>query len=144
MILQILLVEDNEAHAYLACKALESWTTPYKLHVVSSAEEALELLNNRNAASNVPLPHLALVDLHLPKRPGLAVVEAIKQSPELRNVVVMILTSSTLEADIQTAIDLHANAYFVKSMGFDKMVSLFETIEAFWRSDVRFAIPSGL
>ena len=143
MILQILLVEDDEAQAYLVRKALESWKTPYNLHVVSSAEEALALFSNGNGASKVHLPHLALVDLNLPHEPGFVVVEAIKNRPELRNVVVMILSSSTSEADVQRAVNLHANAYFVKPTGFDGIVNLLETIEAFWRNDHRFRLNNG-
>jgi two-component system, chemotaxis family, response regulator Rcp1 len=138
MILEILLVEDNEAQAYLVRKALESWKTPYNLHVVSSAEEAIELFSDGTDSVKRPLPHLALVDLNLKNKPGFAVVETIKQRPDLRNVAVMVLSSSTSQADVQKAVNLHANAYFVKPMSFDGIVSLFETIEAFWRNDYRF------
>jgi len=145
VILEILLVEDDEAQACLVRKALESWKTPYNLHVVSNAKEAIALFSNGdgNAASEVRLPHLALVDLNLQHQPGFDVVEAIKKRPELRKIVVMILSSSTSEADVERAVNLHANAYFVKPMGFDGIVSLFETIEAFWRNDHRFRLTSG-
>lgn len=142
MILEILLVEDDEAQAYLVRKALESWRTPYHLHVVSSAEEALTIFNNRDSTSKLRLPHLAIVDLNLRQQPGFVVVEAIKKRAEFSNVAVMILSSSTSEADVQKALSLHASAYFVKPMGFDEIVSLFETIEAFWRNDHRFRLNS--
>jgi hypothetical protein len=56
----------------------------------------------------------------------------------------MVLSSSTLEIDIRSAMNLHANSYFVKPPGFDGLVSLFVTIEEFWRNDVRFALPAAV
>ena len=142
MILEILLVEDDEPQAYLVRKALESWKTPYNLHVVSSAEEALTLFSNGNGAPK-DASRIWPCGFEPSTSTGFCCVEAIKKRPDLRNVVVMILSSSTSEADVQRAMNLHANAYFVKPMGFDGIVNLLETIEAFWRNDHRFRMNDG-
>lgn len=86
-------------------------------------------------------PHIALVDLNLPKEPGFSVLKAIKGNPDLRSIAVMVLTSSTAESDLKAAFDLHANAYFQKPMSYDAIEKMFEALETFWRLDVRFLLP---
>jgi chemotaxis family two-component system response regulator Rcp1 len=140
MVLEILLVEDNEAEAYLVRKALELWRTPYNLHVTSSAEEALEFINRQNGHANAPRPHLTLLDLNLPKQPGFVVLQAIKDDPELRGIAVMVLSSSVHPKDVQKALNLHANAYLQKPLDYKVVERLFESLEAFWRLDARFVI----
>lgn len=140
MVLQILLVEDNAAQAYLVRHALERWKTPYKLHVVSSVEEALDFVNRRNGHDNAPQPHLTLLDLHLPNQPGFVVLEAIKNGPSFRNIAVVVMSTSVSHLDVQRAVASHANAYIQKPADWVGIERLFETLEAFWRCDARFAM----
>jgi len=138
MILEILLVEDNPADAYLVTKALERWTTPYRLHTVGSAEDALDFINRHNGHSNAPRPHLTLLDLNLPKEPGFTVLKAIKNNPTLRNIAVIVMSSSIAEADLSQAFELHTNAYVAKPVNFATFERIFHSLEAFWRLDERF------
>ena len=140
MVLEILLVEDNQAEAFLVRKALERWTTPYNLHIVASAEEALDFVNHRNGHQHAPRPHLTLLDLNLPREPGFVVLEGIKNDPNLRNIVVLVLSSSVADADIQRAVASHTNAYIQKPVDWDATERFFKTLEDFWRLDARFAV----
>jgi CheY-like chemotaxis protein len=141
--LQILLIEDDPAQAYLVDKALQRWKTPYKLHVCSTAEDAMDFVGRRKDYTAAVRPHLVLLDLNLPKEPGFSVLKAIKGNPGLRNIAVLVLTSSSAESDQKAAFDLHANAYFQKPMSYDIVEQMFEAIEKFWRLDVRHRLPNG-
>jgi two-component system response regulator len=143
MVLEILLVEDNEAQVFLVRKALQRWKTPYNLHVASTAQEALEFVNRQNGHANAPRPHLTILDLNLPKEPGFSVLKAIKEDSSLRSIAVMVLSASAEESDVQMAMDLHTNAYFQKPMRYDAIEQLFEALESFWRLDVRFNMKNG-
>lgn len=144
MVLEILLVEDNPAQAYLVQNALKSWKTPYNLRITSSAEEALGLIRRKSHHSRAPRPHLVLLDLNLPQEPGFTVLEAIKDDPKLRNIVVMVLSSSSAACDVERAVQLHTNAYFTKPFDYDEIQRLFGALETFWRLDVRFTIDDPL
>jgi len=139
--LEILLVEDDPAQVYLVDKALQRWKSPYQLHLCSTAEDALEFVNRQNGHTRAPRPHIALVDLNLPKEPGFTVIKAIKSNPDLRSIAVMVLTSSKSPSDLKAAFDLHANAYFQKPMSYDAIEQMFEALEKFWRLDVRYMLP---
>jgi CheY-like chemotaxis protein len=139
MVLEILLVEDNESQAYLVQHALETWKTPYRLHVCKDAEEALEFVNRSDGTSR---PNLALVDLSLPKQPGFVVLEAIRKHPQLRGTVVIAFSSSAAKSDVDRAIPFAA-AYLQKPMEWGDMVDLFAALETFWRMDVRFKMKQA-
>lgn len=143
MVLQILLVEDNAAEAFLVRHALERWKTPYKLHVVSSAEEALDFINHRNGHNDAPQPHLTLLDLNLPKEPGFVVLEAIKNDPMLRRIAVIVLSTSVSRSDVQRAVASHTNAYIQKPSDLAGVERLFANLEVFWRLDARFALKNA-
>jgi CheY-like chemotaxis protein len=138
MKLQILLIEDDPAQVYLVDKALQRWKTPYQLHVCTTAEDALDFVGRRNNYASAVRPHIALLDLNLPKEPGFSVLKAIKGNPSLCSIAVVVLSSSTAESDLKAAFDLHANAYFQKPLSYQTIEQMFESIEKFWRLDVRY------
>ena len=61
-----------------------------------------------------PLPDIIILDLNLPKKDGREVLKEIKENNNLKNIPVIILTTSSAEKDILRAYDLHANAYIIK------------------------------
>jgi CheY-like chemotaxis protein len=140
MTLQILLVEDDPSHAYLVKKALQGWRSPYNLHTVSSAEDALDFINRRQRHSRAPTPHITLLDLHLPQEPGFTVLKAIKENPDFRNIAVIVMSSSLDESDMRKAVELHTNAYMRKPVSWEDTEKLFAALESFWRLDARFAM----
>ena len=66
-----------------------------------------------------PLPDIIILDWNLPKKDGSEVLKEIKENNYLKNIPVIILTTSSAEKDIFEAYDLHANAYLVKPIDFD-------------------------
>lgn len=73
-----------------------------------------------------------LLDLKLPRRSGLEVLAWISQQPELRRLLVVVLTSSQENSDLAQAYDLGVNSYLVKPVYFQDFVRLIELIDAYW------------
>lgn len=132
----ILLIEDSPGDADLAKEALEESKLKNNLYVTIDGEEAMDFLYKRNNFTDVPRPDLIILDLNLPKKDGREVLKEIKESPELRRIPVVILTTSKAEEDIIKTYDLHANCYIAKPLDLDKFMEVVHSIENFWMSIV--------
>lgn len=128
---EILLVEDNAADARLAFEALKEAKVHNKVSIVEDGVEALDYLNRRGEFEQAIRPDLILLDLNLPRKDGREVLEEIKTDPELRQIPVVVLTSSKAEEDVFRAYDLHANCYVTKPLNFEQFMSVVKSIEAF-------------
>ena len=84
-----------------------------------------------------PRPDLILLDLNLPKKDGREVLEEIKQSPALKSIPVVILTTSASEEDILRSYRLHANCYITKPVDLDGFLKVVKSIDNFWLSVVK-------
>jgi chemotaxis family two-component system response regulator Rcp1 len=136
--LNLLLVEDDPADVRLMREALSGWTIPHTLHVVANGEDALHFMQHSSPHGKTPRPDLVLLDLNLPKIPGLSVLKSAKQTPLLRNIPIIVMSNSRQESDIRSAYDLQASAYIVKRLSYDDTVRVFNGIEAFWLKRVVF------
>jgi two-component system response regulator len=124
----ILLVEDNQEDAELTIRALKKQRLANNLIHLQDGEEALNYL----FSSEHNLPKLVLLDLKMPKVDGIEVLRRLK-SDELRKVIpVVLLTSSKEERDIVESYKLGVNAYIVKPVEFEKLVSAVSDIGLFW------------
>src|SRR6202165_5408447 len=98
--IEVLLVEDSPGDVRLTREAFKDAKVHVNLHVVPDGTEAMAFLGRKGQHTNVPRPDLILLDLNLPKKDGREVLEEIKQSPTLKIIPVVILTTSASEADI--------------------------------------------
>lgn len=132
--LNILFVEDDDDHAEMTVRSLQEHHVGNQVIRVADGEAALDYLFRRGAwvGRTEGNPHVVLLDLRLPKVDGLEVLKAIKTSPELKRLPVVILTTSDHEADIARAYDMHANAYLVKPVDFAKFLDLMRDLGFFW------------
>ncbi|HWQ67558.1 MAG TPA: response regulator [Methanospirillum sp.] len=131
----VLLVEDNDDHAELVIRSLEEHRVANHLIRLSNGEEALDYLHRTGQYSDPvssPYPDLILLDLRLPKIDGLEVLRQIKESENLRNIPVVIMTSSGAERDISMAYDQHANSYVVKPVDFLGFTKMMEDLGFYW------------
>lgn len=136
--IRILLVEDNPADADLTIEKLETSKILCDVSVVEDGVEAMDYLNREGEYQDAKRPDLILLDLNLPRKDGREVLAEIKDTPGLKRIPVVVLTSSQAEEDIVKTYDLQANAYVTKPVdlpGFGKIV---KAIEGFWFSVVRF------
>jgi len=130
----ILLVEDDPAHAEIVRRNFESFRIANRLIHVADGRAALDYLQRPDPRedSEGPLPNLILLDLRLPKIDGLEVLRVLKGSPGLREIPVVVLTTSASDKDIAQAYDLGANSYLVKPVGFKPFCEMMTTLGYYW------------
>lgn len=132
--LEILLVEDNPGDVRLTIEALKDAKIHHRLSVVKDGVEALLYLSKDSAFPQAVKPDLILLDLNLPRKNGIEVLQEIKQNEHLKRIPVVILTTSQSEDDILKAYDFHANCYITKPVDFDHFIHIIHSIKNFWLS----------
>jgi chemotaxis family two-component system response regulator Rcp1 len=140
--IEILLVEDNPGDVDLAREALKESRVNNQVHVVSDGVAAMAFLRRTGTYKDAARPDLVLLDLNLPKKDGREVLAEIKADPDLKQIPVVILTTSTDEADVVKTYNLHANCYITKPIDFVQFVKVVKAIEDFWFTIVRLP-PNG-
>ncbi len=131
----ILLVEDDPNDAELVRRALKRGGTLASIVHVQDGAEALDYLYGRGAyaARGGPAhPKLMLLDLKLPKLTGLEVLREIRAHAELRRQVVVMLTSSREERDLQEAYQHGVNSYVVKAVNFEELMDSLSRLAHYW------------
>jgi CheY-like chemotaxis protein len=123
--LDVLLVEDNAADVVLALAALRDAGFG-RVQIAADADRALALLRSSRRFD------LVLLDLKLPGRSGLELLVEVKNDPVLASQVVMILTGSDDELDVERAYRDRANAYLVKPVGSRALADVMRAIGDFW------------
>jgi CheY-like chemotaxis protein len=124
---RILLVEDNRADAILLQEALRAADVSSPVDHVTDGEQALA----HQRETNTP-PSLMLLDLNLPRMDGREVLATVKADPELRDIPVIILTTSSAPKDVELAYSRGANAFVRKPLGMDRLVEAAASIRDFW------------
>jgi CheY-like chemotaxis protein len=135
--IEVLLVEDDPGDVLMTREALADSKLLNTLHVVDNGEEAIAFLRRENSHADAPRPDLILLDLNLPRVDGREVLSIVKNDPALRQIPVVILTTSDAEEDVLRSYDLHANAYVTKPVDFEAFVDVIRQIDDFFLSVVR-------
>jgi CheY-like chemotaxis protein len=130
----ILLAEDNPNDVELTLAAFTEHNLANEVFVVTDGEEALDYLYRRGRFKDRPNgnPAVILLDLKMPKVDGLEVLRIIKQEGKLKNIPVVMLTSSREEPDLVRSYQLGVNAYVVKPVGFQAFMDAVKQIGVFW------------
>lgn len=131
----VLLVEDDPDDVLLTQRAFRKLGVPTSMQVVGDGEQALAYLVGRGDYADrerFPLPDLMLLDLKLPRRSGFEVLEWLRAQPGLRRLPVVVLTGSRESVDVNRALDLGANSYLVKPVGFDDLLEVVRTLRLYW------------
>ena len=137
---QILLVEDNPGDAELTTLALTEGKVSNNLSIVQDGIEAIAFLRQEEQYKNAPRPDLILLDLNLPRKDGRETLAEIKQDVKLREIPVVILTTSESAADIADSYNLNANCYIKKPVDLEQFMGIVRSIEDFWFTIVK--LPS--
>lgn len=140
--IQVLLVEDSPGDIRLTQEALKDAKIHINLHVVRDGEQAMSFLMREGEHANAPRPDLILLDLNLPKKDGRAVLEEIKNSPDLKSIPIVILTTSLSDEDVLRSYLLHANCYITKPVNLDGFLKVVKSIDNFWLSIVTLPPPA--
>jgi two-component system, response regulator len=130
---KILLVEDDLNDVELIQLALDSYNFVNQIQIVYDGEQALHYLLGSNGQPPLePLPKLVLLDLKLPKIDGIQVLEAIRRHPRTQNIIVVVMTSSAENQDLQSCYELGANSYIVKPLDFQQFVEVSRQVGFYW------------
>ena len=127
----ILIVEDNLAHLKITEYVLKRSRIDAEFVVVRDGQEALDYLLRKNRYADettAPAPDLILLDLNLPKRDGREVLRIIKADPSLKDLPVVIVSTSDREEDVTFAFQHGAVAYISKAGGFDRFSEELSTV----------------
>ena len=138
---EILLVEDNPGDVRLTKEALKEGKVYNNLHWAKDGVEALEFLKREGKHANAPRPDIILLDLNLPKKDGREVLAVIKRDAELKQIPVVVLTTSKAEEDVLKSYELHANCYVTKPVDLDQFIHVVRSIEDFWLTIVALPRP---
>jgi len=128
----LLLVEDNPADARLVKEALKQCAVRVPVVVLDDGEEALALLHRTGPYAQVPRPRLIVLDLNLPKIDGHHVLAEIRHDPALRDIPVVIFTSSRRPEDIARSAALGATAHVPKPSQLTAFFAQVRQIVARW------------
>jgi CheY-like chemotaxis protein len=131
---RILLVEDNERDVELTLAALEEYNLANEVVVARDGEEALDYLYQRGKYTDRAggLPAVVLLDLNMPKVDGMEVLQRMKIDQVLKQVPVVMVTSSRVEQDLVRSYELGVNAFVVKPVDFQKFIESIRQIGFFW------------
>jgi two-component system, chemotaxis family, response regulator Rcp1 len=135
--IEVLLVEDSPGDVRLTKEAFKDAKVHINLHVASDGAKAMGFLKCEGEYANAPRPDMILLDLNLPKKDGREVLAEIKESPTLKSIPVVVLTTSSSEADILRSYQLHANCYITKPVGLEGFLTVVRSIDSFWLSVVK-------
>lgn len=131
----ILLVEDDENDVFFFKRAFEKAAIPHPLHVVRDGQDAIHYLagtGDYTDRTRHPAPRLIVLDLNLPVKHGLQVLQWVRSQPNTHNAIVIVLTSSMDVLDMHEAYSFGANAYVVKPADPNELTGLVAAIRQFW------------
>jgi CheY-like chemotaxis protein len=138
---EILLIEDNPGDVRLTVEALKESKIINNLNVVDDGIEALSYLQKEGIYKDKPRPDLIILDLNLPKKDGREVLGEIKSEDSLKQIPIVILTTSEAEEDIIKSYELHANCYITKPVNMEQFIKVVKSVGDFWFSIVK--LPPG-
>src|SRR5438093_7267867 len=131
----ILLVEDDPNDVVLIQRAFQKAGLRNTLKAVRDGDQAIDYLSGRGIYADrerFPLPFLLLLDLRMPGIDGFEVLQWARKEPQLKRLLIVVLTSSNLQSDVDRAYELGANSYLVKPVGFGEMVDMIQRFEVYW------------
>jgi CheY-like chemotaxis protein len=134
-VVTILMADDDDDDCLLAREALAESRLANELYFVKDGEELMDYLYRRGKyvlESDSPRPGLILLDLNMPKKDGREALTLIKSDPNLRQIPVVVLTTSKAEEDIYRSYDLGANSFITKPVTFASLVEVIKTIGKYW------------
>jgi CheY-like chemotaxis protein len=140
----ILIADDDEDDRDMIRDALKESRLINNLHCVKDGEELMDYLHHRGKFEDKiknPLPGLILLDLNMPRMDGREALREIKTNPNLRQIPVVVLTTSQAEEDIFRTYELGVNSFITKPVSFESLVKVMKTIGHYWFEIVELPDP---
>lgn len=130
--LAILLAEDDDAHAELIEITMKQNSVNGVIHRVRDGVEALEFLYKTGDHVNAATPDVILLDIAMPKKDGLEVLQEIKFNVILQQIPVIMLTTSISMADRKRAYEYYVNSYVCKPIQYDQFRQFISELGRYW------------
>ena len=136
--MNILLIEDNPGDIMLAQEALkEAYLYSYELDIVKDGESALAFINQVVPFDKKKRPDLIIMDLNIPRKNGTEVLHYIKSHPDLKDIYVVVFSTSEAVKDIDTSYKLGANCYLSKPVDYEEYVWVISSMVKYWGRFIR-------
>jgi CheY-like chemotaxis protein len=135
--IHILLVEDNEGDILLTTEALNEGKIINSISVVKDGNEAIHFLEKSHKYAQAQTPDLILLDINLPKMNGHEVLKNVKANKQLKQIPVIMFTTSLAEKDISSSYQNYANCYITKPVDVNDYINVVSAIKNFWNSIVQ-------
>ncbi len=138
----ILMADDDEDDRLMAEEAMQEARVLNDIHFVKDGVELMEYLcyQGEYNHNNAPRPDLILLDLNMPRKDGREALKEIKADPELRQIPIVVLTTSKADEDIYRTYDLGVNSYITKPVSFEGLVEVMRHLTSYWFNIVK--LPS--
>jgi CheY-like chemotaxis protein len=131
----ILYAEDDDDDYLLVTDAFKEAGYTGEIFRVNDGEELMQYLLRQGKfrdRENHSRPMIILLDLNMPRKDGREALKEMKSHPELRRLVVVVLTTSRAEEDVFRTFDIGVNSFIRKPLHFDKMVEMARLVEKYW------------
>ncbi len=132
----ILVCDDDEDDRMLTRQALEDAHISNRIQFVEDGEQLLDYLYQRGQYGGergaAPRPGLILLDLNMPKLDGREALKTIKEDPSLRDIPVVVLSTSRLDEDIARSYQLGVNSFITKPVTFSGLVEAMNVLGKYW------------
>jgi CheY-like chemotaxis protein len=131
----ILMADDDDDDFLLTQKALKQSKLLNTLHRVQDGEELLEYLRQEGEYSDkddCPRPGVILLDLNMPRKDGREALKEIKSDEKLRDIPIVVFTTSKAEEDIYKSYQLGVNSFITKPVTFDGLIHVMQTLGKYW------------
>ena len=129
------MADDDDDDCMLAREALAESRLTTELHFVKDGEELMDYLYRRGkyaVPGESPRPGLILLDLNMPRKDGREALREIKADPQLRQIPIVVLTTSRAEEDVHCSYELGANSFISKPVTFVSLVEVMKTLGKYW------------
>jgi CheY-like chemotaxis protein len=131
----ILMADDDEDDILLTQKALKQGKLLNELHCVRDGEELLDYLFHRGAYSepaSAPRPGVILLDLNMPRKDGREALKEIKEHPDLKDIPIVVFTTSKAEEDVYRSYKLGVNSFVTKPVTFERLIEVMQMLGKYW------------
>lgn len=131
----ILMADDDDDDILLTQKALKQGKLLNELYCVQDGEQLMDYLlrqGDYTDAAKAPRPGVILLDLNMPKKDGREALKEIKDNPELKDIPIVVFTTSKAEEDIYRSYKLGVNSFITKPVTFERLIEVMQMIGKYW------------
>lgn len=146
-LLTILMADDDADDRQMTREAMEVSHLVNDMRFVVDGEDLMDYLHHRGAYAaggvEAPRPGIILLDLNMPRKDGSEALAEIKSDPHLRQIPVVVLTTSRAEEDVLRTYDLGVNSFITKPVTFAGLCEVVQSFSQYWFEIVDLPLEAG-